>query len=109
MRKTKKEFNWGPVSDIMSGLMIVFLFIAVSFMRNQQEQAKRSTKDRVEIYAALTNKLQPLIENNIITINETNLAIRFVDTNIVYFQNNQSKTLPEFQKKHSALQPRLQS
>ena len=52
--KTNKE--WISISDMMSGLMMVFLFIAVVFMQKVHED-KQSMVDIAETYANTKNKL----------------------------------------------------
>ena len=95
MKKINKKFDWGPVSDLMSGLMIVFLFIAVSFMKNQQDQAAGYTRDQESIYITLTEALEPLITEGVISIDDQ-LTVTFT-ASIGYFEENRSDILPEFQ------------
>jgi len=47
------EDHWISVSDLMSGLMMVFLFIAVAYMYNMQNIAKSYVNTKEEIYNAL--------------------------------------------------------
>ena len=95
MKKTNKKFDWGPISDLMSGLMIVFLFIAVSFMENQQNQAAEYTRAQESFHTALTNALGPLIKEGTVSVDEMS-TVTFT-TNIGYFEENRSDILPEFQ------------
>ncbi len=98
MNKNQKKFNWMPVSDVMSGLMILFLFIAISFMKVQQNQAATYSRDTENLYIILAENLKPLLEQGTISINEENLAITFIDENTVYFQQNRAIIQPSFQK-----------
>ena len=54
-KKPIEEFedHWISVSDLMSGLMMVFLFIAVAYMYNMQNIAKSYVDTKKEIYNAL--------------------------------------------------------
>lgn len=47
------EDHWISVSDLMSGLMMVFLFIAVAYMYNMQNIAKSYVDTKKEIYNSL--------------------------------------------------------
>ena len=47
------EDHWISVSDLMSGLMIVFLFIAVAYMYNMQKMVKPYAQTKQAIYDAL--------------------------------------------------------
>ena len=46
--------HWISISDMMSGLMMVFLFIAISYMINVVRE-----KDKIKEIAITYNKLQP--------------------------------------------------
>ena len=39
--RKKGESDWISISDLMAGLMMIFLFIAISFMNNLQIKAKQ--------------------------------------------------------------------
>lgn len=49
---SREASNWMSLSDMMTGLMIVFLFIAIAFMKQQDNQTKKFTE-----YARLQNEL----------------------------------------------------
>lgn len=51
--KKTEDNNWGPIADLMSGLMVVFLFIAVVYMLNVKEE-----KDKIEEIADTYRELQ---------------------------------------------------
>ena len=38
---SREASNWMSLSDMMTGLMIVFLFIAIAFMKQQNNQTKK--------------------------------------------------------------------
>lgn len=43
----QEEHHWLSVSDLMAGLMVVFLFIAIALMRNVQEEQRKVEKAAV--------------------------------------------------------------
>jgi len=43
----KSQDEWMSISDMMSGLMLIFMFIAISFMiQVEAEQKTRTTNER---------------------------------------------------------------
>lgn len=62
LRSNKKadESHWIPISDLMSVLMMIFLFIAVSYMRHVTQE-----KDRIEEIVVTYNKLQTDLFNDL--------------------------------------------
>ena len=46
--KTKKEDHWASLSDMMTGLMVIFLFIAISYIsqvKSEIEPLKEEVKE----------------------------------------------------------------
>ena len=45
----KKSNEWMSISDMMSGLMLIFLFVAVSFMLDVEKDKEKikKTKDKI--------------------------------------------------------------
>ncbi len=54
----ESEDHWISVSDLMSGLMIVFLFIAVAYMHNMQNIVKPYVETKQAIYNALYDEFK---------------------------------------------------
>ncbi|MDR3012604.1 MAG: OmpA family protein [Chitinispirillales bacterium] len=88
--KTSEDSNWGPIADLMSGLMVVFLFIAVVYMLNVKEE-----KDRIEEIAITYNRLQTELYNDLLSEFEDDLgrwgaeideqlSIRFQEPDILF-------------------------
>lgn len=48
-RERREEDEWISVSDLMSGLMVIFLFIAISYLRPAVEQRNRATSALEEV------------------------------------------------------------
>jgi len=45
----KQNNEWMSISDMMSGLMLIFLFVAVAFMLNVEDDKKKITKSKEKI------------------------------------------------------------
>ena len=80
-----REDHWISVSDLMAGLMIIFLFIAVAYMvnvqnekKNIQEIAVTYQKLQVNLYEDLEREFrQDLIRWNA-TLDKERLSVRFM-------------------------------
>ena len=51
-REQETEEHWVSISDVMAGLMVIFLFIAISYMLNVRLQA-----DEIIVYKNEVEKL----------------------------------------------------
>lgn len=106
LTKEKKvdESHWIPISDLMSVLMMIFLFIAVSYMRHVQNE-----KSKIEEVAITYNKLQNDLYNDLYeefkedleewnaSIDKKTLSVRFNSPDIL-FEQGQYKLRREFKK-----------
>ena len=52
----KRDDHWMSISDIMSGLMIVFMFIAIAFMMQVQNE-QRQKNEMIYNYAVIKHKI----------------------------------------------------
>lgn len=52
----KYDEHWMSISDIMSGLMVVFMFIAVAFIMQVQNE-QRQKNEMIYNYAVIKNKI----------------------------------------------------
>lgn len=66
----QEEHHWLSVSDLMAGLMVVFLFIAIALMRNVEEEQRKVEKaamayrdTQVALYEDLNKEFQGDLEN----------------------------------------------
>ena len=91
------EDHWISVSDLMSGLMMVFLFIAVAYMYNMQNIAKSYVDTKKEIYEALYVEFKSDLNKKDwgAYIDPKTLTITFNAPNI-QFATNQTKLKPEY-------------
>ena len=99
----EEEEQWISVSDLMAGLMILFLFIAISFMKNIiieknkiEEVAVTFQKTQDEIYENLYLEFREDLPKWNATIDKPTLTISFNEPTI-YFDSNSSQLKPEFQ------------
>lgn len=95
--KTKSEDQWLSVSDLMAGLMMVFLFISIALMRESMKE-KDHMKDiavtyqntQVAIYNALNEEFKDELKKWDATIDEDTLTFTFRSPRAL-FNNNESK------------------
>ena len=55
-KKDNSSQHWLTISDLMSGLMIIFIFIAISFMRStylEKEKVKKIEKSNSQSFQLL--------------------------------------------------------
>lgn len=89
----KKQINyWISLSDIMTGLMIVFMFIAITYIieiQKKQEEKDQIVKDYVETKLDLYNELKTEFEddfkpNKWNAIIDRDLSIRFLNETVLF-------------------------
>jgi outer membrane protein OmpA-like peptidoglycan-associated protein len=102
--KSGDDNEWGPIADLMSGLMIVFLFISVIYMLNVSNEKKRIQDIAVtynELQTELYNDLNRSFENDLekwgAVIDEQTLSVRFEAPEIL-FGAGSSEIRSSFQK-----------
>ena len=98
----KSEDHWMSISDIMSGLMIVFMFIAVAFMlqvQNEQRQKNEMIYNyaviKQKIYRALLEEFKDDLPQWNAELDEKTLTIRFKEPDILFGVGSDSLT-PKF-------------
>ena len=110
--KMKTDSNWISISDLMAGLMMIFLFIAISFMNNLQIKAKQIKKIAVayqEIQDALYQDLLYEFKDDLskwkAEIDRSTLSVRFHEPEVLFDQGS-SKVTNRFQEILSDFFPR---
>ena len=91
-RDTSEENNeWLAISDLMAGLMVIFLFIAVGFIRPAIEQnlkikdiAKTWQQNETEIYEALVKEFSNDLRRWNAEIEKDTLLIRFKAPEVLF-------------------------
>lgn len=122
----RKSTPWASISDIMAGLMMVFLFISVSYayqvaeqaaiLKEQSEQLSRQNQEIISlvsewedynrlIYEDLTQEFGHQLDLWNAEIEQETLSIRFKDPELL-FRAGRSDISPKFQQILSDFWPR---
>lgn len=98
----KEDDFWPSVADLMSGLMIIFMFIAISFMLeiNKEKQAMTDLAEeykrvKVSIYQDLFKEFQTDLNQWNAYIDQETLSIKFREPDI-FFEQGSSDLKIEF-------------
>lgn len=99
--KSKSDSNyWISLSDIMTGLMVIFLFISISYISQQNKFVKDYTRTRERIYNELDTTFSDLFMDWDIEI-DRDLSIRISDKRANFDIQNYREEVhlnPEFEK-----------
>jgi outer membrane protein OmpA-like peptidoglycan-associated protein len=89
----QEENHWLSVSDLMAGLMVVFLFIAIALMRNAlierdriKEVAVAYQETQVGIYSALTEEFAGDLEKWNAEVDRETLTFTFNSPDVLFQQ-----------------------
>lgn len=109
---TPDEAHWIPLSDLMTGLMAMFLLIAVTYMMHVEAEAYNVRQVAVaysQIKDALFEDLQAEFKNDLpkwkAEIIKEDLSIRFTEPEVL-FATGSSELKPEFKEILSSFFPR---
>ena len=98
----KRENYWISLSDIMTGLMVLFMFIAISYIIEiQKKQAERDEiledfkQTKLELYKELDKEFSKDFKEKWNAILEPDLSIKFLNEK-VQFDYDKSDIKPEF-------------
>lgn len=99
----RPENHWMSISDLMSGLMIVFLFVSVAFMiqlQDQEQERKETIRQyaiiKHELYEDLREEFAGDLEHWDAEIDEEKLSITFKEPDTL-FKTGSSELSPSFQ------------
>jgi len=99
----RDDSEWMSISDMMSGLMLIFMFIAISFMIQVQEDkekieniAKTYYKDKEELNKDLVNEFQKDLKNWEAEITKDNIIV--FNSPTVLFNTGKSSIKRDFKK-----------
>lgn len=87
--------QWLPVSDLMSGLMILFLFIAISLILQVRQTAEKYKDTQQAIYQALMQEFEKDLNHMGASIDEKTLTFIFNSPDIL-FETGQSTIKPSY-------------
>ena len=100
----QEESHWLSVSDLMAGLMMVFLFIAIALMRNAflerdkiKEVAVAYQENQVAIYEALNSEFKKDLNKWDAHIDEESLTVTFKALEVL-FETNKKELKEKFKK-----------
>ena len=79
-----EEESWISVSDLMSGLMMVFLLIAIIYAKTNQKQVIEWVNVEEEIYQALVSEFKDDLTNWEAEIERDTLTIRFMSPEMLF-------------------------
>jgi outer membrane protein OmpA-like peptidoglycan-associated protein len=100
-QRKKSEDNWQSFSDIMTGLMVIFLFISVSYITEVQEEQKkrdnifeefRDTKEK--LYAELDSTFKDDFKQWKVVLDK-DLSIKFANPEVL-FESGRAEIRPQF-------------
>ena len=96
--------HWAPVSDLMAALMLIFMFIAIVFIRDVVEAEAVNQQKCNEIYQLLESEFGQDFENWDVKLLE-DLTIRFRNPEVL-FQSGEDEIRPRFRRVLSDFFPR---
>ena len=109
-----QEAHWIPLSDLMTGLMVLFLLIAVTYMVRVEADANRIkeiavayNETRDALYQDLHNEFQDDLPKWKAELVKSDLSIRFKDPDVL-FASGRSELKPEFKQILSNFFPRYE-
>jgi outer membrane protein OmpA-like peptidoglycan-associated protein len=101
---TGDEHHWLSVSDLMAGLMMVFLFISIALMRHAllerdriKEVAVAYQENQVAIYDALMEEFEEDLERWQASVDDDTLAFTFQSPEVLFATGSQ-ELRPRFQQ-----------
>ena len=103
--KEKSDDTWISAADMMAGLMMIFLFIAIIYIRNIGQYFDEINDVQSELCSSLNAEFRAESEQWNMTICESGLLIRFESE--TYFERSRSSLTPEFRRILSIFVPRL--
>ena len=97
-KSNSNESNWMSFSDVMTGLMVIFMFIAISYMADVQKkqvmpfEELRATKE--QLYAELEKEFKGDFSEWEVELDE-DLSIKFTNPEVL-FNSGKSDIRPNF-------------
>lgn len=92
---SKKETFWIPYADLMTVLMVIFLFISLSYMglvqfqKNQQDEIFKEYKQtKKSLYTELDSTFKDNFEQWNVAIDSSDLSIKFNNPQVLFSQGS---------------------
>lgn len=101
MSGAKKDSHWIPLADLMTVLMVMFLFMSISYMalvEKKQKQQNQIFKDYEESRVTLYSELKETFKNDFAKWNlkiDNDLSIKFTNPQVL-FPTGKSEITPHF-------------
>lgn len=95
MATAHKSSYWTNIADMMSGLMMIFLFISVSYMASIQKKATSYFDLQKNLYQDLSREFQDDLSKWQARIDPKTAAIRFAEPDILFLPGS-SELRPKF-------------
>jgi outer membrane protein OmpA-like peptidoglycan-associated protein len=98
MSGTKKESHWIPLADLMTVLMVIFLFMSISYMalmEKQQKEQNQTFKDYEKTKVDLYNELNDAFKNDFAKWNlklDKDLSIKFTNPKVLFSEGSSDIT-----------------
>ena len=115
LHNIEEEDHWISVSDLMAGLMMVFLFISIAMMKSAfderdmiKEVAVAYQENQVAIYDALMEEFEGDLDTWDATIDQATLSFEFRSPNVL-FGRGEISLKPAFKKILDDFSPRYLS
>src|SRR5690606_9437818 len=102
MSGTKKDSHWIPLADLMTVLMVIFLFMSISYMalvEKKQKEQNQIFKDYEESKVTLYNELNQAFKDDFAKWDfklDNDLSIKFTNQQVL-FPTGKSDITPHFQ------------
>lgn len=103
--KKQSESNWASISDLMTGLMVIFLFVCIGFLYQLKETVNKYDRVRNMIHQDLLKEFNPEDRARMGARIDEDLRVIFVAQE-VFFDVGDSTVKPEFQKTLTEFFPR---
>ena len=102
--QSDEDEHWLSVSDLMAGLMVIFLFIAITYIRpivEMRDQVREIVvtwnNSEIEIYKALKQEFQEDLPKWHAELDKKTLSVRFKSPDVLFAQST-AVLRPEFEK-----------
>ena len=87
MSGSKKESHWIPLADLMTVLMVIFLFMSISYMASIQNKIKGKEKAVVDLLATLDSTFKNDFKKWNIVL-DSDLSIKFINPEVLFDQGD---------------------
>ena len=91
------ENQWIAISDLMAGLMIIFLFVALVFILRHQRRVDSYQEVRLQIFHELQQEFETDLKRWDAEIDKHQLSVRFKDIEVL-FKQGKAHIPPKFKE-----------